>query len=830
MPRLIYSVGGAEQSVEVGDSASIGRIPGNTVVLPDEAGASRRHAQILKVATGYELNDLGSTNGTKVNGRPVKRHKLKSGDRIEIGATALTWDDPADAAAEEEEVSLEEPAGRPVAAAAGASGAGTSGAGTSDQCYLVYAGGERDGQKILLDKPRVTFGRNPKSTVQIMDAMVSGHHAEIAREGGAYVLRDLGSTNGTLCDGEPVSEVALQHGNRIRLGNVRLVFVDPAVSDFEKAMAAVDDLGSEWGLLRAEMDLSRVQRARRSQAIAIVAVLLIVGGAGWLVVANPDLISPRKPEIVVAEGNVVPDPSFEDQLGGNWAALPESPARARINDPKEGAAKQGTAFFAVSRDGPLGRPSVARLTAKAFTVSPGRSYEFGASVRTTGGGRGGVRLAWVGDDGALIAHNSTRLGGASAWEDVRGRAVPPEGASRAWIELANVADGTAYFDDVVFRPSGESAAPVTAAAGPVRVQATPDGLVTMQRGEAKLLVRANVVGGSFGPDALDATRRGDRAGSASVTSVTAADGGVRVQGQAMGAKGAWSDFTVTWKPAEDRYVDVTAELPADAGIVAILPVEFVNEGMGVHIGTAFTRLSEPRVVDKVQHVTMGGRNRFRVSAAEGSDGFRLALYQAGAGWEVGFGSSSGALSLRIDTDAKALGAVVQSLRTELQDSVAMRRFGRAVRLARELSGNFPAGSAEALAAEQQAQKHEESGQKALRALADRASGAAAFQDTAAIQQLRPEAETLAKEYDEHAVGAEAKAILEQADQAVAARRKAENERDAQPILRRADDYLAREMKILAAALYREVADRFPGTEAAEKALEQLVKLGIAEGR
>ena len=38
------------------------------------------------------------------------------------------------------------------------------------------------------------------------------------------------------------------------------------------------------------------------------------------------------------------------------------------------------------------------------------------------------------------------------------------------------------------------------------------------------------------------------------------------------------------------------------------------------------------------------------------------------------------------------------------------------------------------------------------------------------------------------------------------------------------------MKILAAALYREVADRFPGTEAAEKALEQLVKLGIAEGR
>src|SRR4029077_3071091 len=123
--------------------------------------------------------------------------------------------------------------------------------GASDQCVLVFAGGDKDGQKIPLDKPRITFGRNAKNTVQLADNGASGFHAEIAREGGAYVLRDLGSTNGTLVDGEPISETALQHGARIRMGATRFVFVDPTVSDFEKAMAAVGDVGSGGGRRRA---------------------------------------------------------------------------------------------------------------------------------------------------------------------------------------------------------------------------------------------------------------------------------------------------------------------------------------------------------------------------------------------------------------------------------------------------------------------------------------------------------------------------------------------------------------------------------------------------
>lgn len=63
-----------------------GRAPSNTVVLQDNL-ASREHAMIRRNATGHcTLNDLGSTNGTWLNGRPVQTPtQLKSGDRIQIG-------------------------------------------------------------------------------------------------------------------------------------------------------------------------------------------------------------------------------------------------------------------------------------------------------------------------------------------------------------------------------------------------------------------------------------------------------------------------------------------------------------------------------------------------------------------------------------------------------------------------------------------------------------------------------------------------------------------------------------------------------------------------
>ena len=63
--------------------------PADLVVL--DAKVSRRHCKIARSATGWQLEDLGSSNGTRVGGRAVKSHPLRDGDRIEIGRSALVF-------------------------------------------------------------------------------------------------------------------------------------------------------------------------------------------------------------------------------------------------------------------------------------------------------------------------------------------------------------------------------------------------------------------------------------------------------------------------------------------------------------------------------------------------------------------------------------------------------------------------------------------------------------------------------------------------------------------------------------------------------------------
>lgn len=75
---------GALFSVEA-DETSIGREAGNAIAIGDP-GISSRHARILHVGDGYLFEDLGSTNGSYVNGSSVtSRHKLVEGDRIQLG-------------------------------------------------------------------------------------------------------------------------------------------------------------------------------------------------------------------------------------------------------------------------------------------------------------------------------------------------------------------------------------------------------------------------------------------------------------------------------------------------------------------------------------------------------------------------------------------------------------------------------------------------------------------------------------------------------------------------------------------------------------------------
>jgi hypothetical protein len=80
------------------------------------------------------------------------------------------------------------------------------------------------GKRTVLSGSRVTIGRSRDCDVTLDDANVSRRHAEIRREGAAWVVADLGSTNGVKVNGHRVSEQPLSPGDEITLGLERLTF------------------------------------------------------------------------------------------------------------------------------------------------------------------------------------------------------------------------------------------------------------------------------------------------------------------------------------------------------------------------------------------------------------------------------------------------------------------------------------------------------------------------------------------------------------------------------------------------------------------------------
>jgi hypothetical protein len=73
------------------DSVVIGRMSTNDVVLSDP-NVSRRHAELRRAGGRWMLIDLGSTNGTSVNGKLAREHELAHGDRLMFGSTKIRFE------------------------------------------------------------------------------------------------------------------------------------------------------------------------------------------------------------------------------------------------------------------------------------------------------------------------------------------------------------------------------------------------------------------------------------------------------------------------------------------------------------------------------------------------------------------------------------------------------------------------------------------------------------------------------------------------------------------------------------------------------------------
>jgi pSer/pThr/pTyr-binding forkhead associated (FHA) protein len=75
-----------------------------------------------------------------------------------------------------------------------------------------------------LGGPLITIGRASDNDVIVDDAQVSRHHCQLKLQHGAYSFADLGSRNGSLVNGQPVTEIALGPGDVIRIGGTVIDF------------------------------------------------------------------------------------------------------------------------------------------------------------------------------------------------------------------------------------------------------------------------------------------------------------------------------------------------------------------------------------------------------------------------------------------------------------------------------------------------------------------------------------------------------------------------------------------------------------------------------
>ncbi|HEX9165035.1 MAG TPA: FHA domain-containing protein, partial [Gemmatimonadales bacterium] len=168
---------------------------------------------------------------------------------------------------------------------------------------LTIQSGVRAGTSHRLTSEFATLGRHPSSDLAFDpdgDLEVSARHAVVFRQGGGYVLRDLGSTNGTWVNGERVrGERGLEPGDRIQLGarGPELTFDIVEVEEHPQPPAPPVDVMAPQAPERAPREMPagstdfrirvevarQTDRLRRRLALAVVVVVAIIAAAtGWI--------------------------------------------------------------------------------------------------------------------------------------------------------------------------------------------------------------------------------------------------------------------------------------------------------------------------------------------------------------------------------------------------------------------------------------------------------------------------------------------------------------------------------------------------------------------
>lgn len=242
MSKLVLSMNGAVQGEYELDKerVTIGRKPENDIQI-DNLAVSGKHALVITILDDSFLEDLGSTNGTYVNGKLVKKHAMKDGDVIAIGKHELKYvnENASTDDDEFEKTMIIKPgsASAAVAAAQAAENAGAAAASESSNYYsaapakaptassggmplgrLTVLNGPIAGKELDLTKPLITLGK-PGTQVAVISRRPQGYfltHIESDGDGKRYPL----------VNGDPIGPKAygLQDNDMIELAGIKMEF------------------------------------------------------------------------------------------------------------------------------------------------------------------------------------------------------------------------------------------------------------------------------------------------------------------------------------------------------------------------------------------------------------------------------------------------------------------------------------------------------------------------------------------------------------------------------------------------------------------------------
>lgn len=210
--------GEQELLLHEGDTAEVGRDEGNDLILPSKK-ISRKHAVISWRNNHFEIQDLGSMNGTSVNETPVDNQPcaLKDGDRVFFDTIETRFIEHKQPQTPEKKSDVQQTIIMKL---------GT-------QPSLVISTGPGEGRRILLREGVMTVGRATARSenwdIALQDRSVSRPHARIENKQGSVTYTDMGSANGTLHNGQPLTGSAiLKDGDVLIVGETTLIYRGPA--------------------------------------------------------------------------------------------------------------------------------------------------------------------------------------------------------------------------------------------------------------------------------------------------------------------------------------------------------------------------------------------------------------------------------------------------------------------------------------------------------------------------------------------------------------------------------------------------------------------------